>query len=150
MYWQDRTSLSDGLPELQLRPAEPEDIPDLVRMDELCFGVSVEAAQRWLAHDLADSTRKVLLATLGPLKIGKINISTDEAETFIAGFCIWPEYRRQGYGKAILTRTLAQLAAAGRTQVALEVACENEHALTLYQHCGFRTVTAYDYYRLPV
>jgi ribosomal protein S18 acetylase RimI-like enzyme len=136
--------------ELQLRPGRPEDITDLVHMDELCFGVSGEAAKRWVKHDLADSNRRVLLASLGPVKIGKINVSMTEVETYISGFCILPEYRRQGYGKIILTRTLEQLMAEDRHNISLEVATENEHALSLYEHCGFRTVTAYDYYRLPV
>jgi len=136
--------------ELQLRPGRPEDITDLVYMDELCFGVSVEAAIHWVEHDLADSNRRVLLASLGPVKIGKINVLMNEAETYISGFCILPEYRRQGYGKIILTRTLEQLVAEDRHNISLEVATENEHALSLYEHCGFRTTTAYDYYRLPV
>jgi ribosomal protein S18 acetylase RimI-like enzyme len=49
-----------------------------------------------------------------------------------------------------LTRTLEQLVAEHRPNIVLEVACDNEQALLLYQHCGFSTVTAYDYYRLPV
>ena len=136
--------------ELQLRPGRPEDITDLAHMDELCFGVSVEAVKHWMDHDLADSNRRVFLATLGPVKIGKINVLLNEVETYISGFCVLPEYRRQGYGKIILTRTLEQLVAEDRHNISLEVATENEHALSLYEHCGFRTITAYDYYRLPV
>lgn len=150
MRWQESATLRAVSSELQLRPAQPEDIPELIRLDELCFGVSAEAAQRWLAHDIVDPNRKVLVATLGPVKLGKINVLINEAETYISGFCVWPEHRRQGYGKIILTRTLEQLLAEHRSNIVLEVACENEHALGLYQNCGFRTVTAYDYYRLPV
>ncbi len=150
MRWQEPPTFSAGASLLQLRPGQPEDIPELVRLDELCFGVSPEAAQHWLAQDLADPQRRLWVVTLGPLKIGKINVWSSETETYISGFCIQPEYRGQGYGKTALTRVLEQLAAERHAQVVLEVACENEHALSLYQQCGFRTVTAYDYYRLPV
>lgn len=150
MQWQTPVALTPVLPELQLQPAQPEDLAELVRMDESCFGVSPEVSQRWLAQDLIDPQRKVLVATLGPTKLGKINVLMNDVETYISGFCVWPEHRRKGYGKAILTRTLKQLVAEHRPNIVLEVACDNEHALLLYQNCGFRTVTAYDYYRLPV
>lgn len=150
MHWQEPVSFSSGVSALQLQLAQPADIPELVRLDELCFGVSPEAAQRWLAQDLTDPQRRVWLVILGLATIGKINVWSNETETYISGFCIWPEYRGQGYGKTVLARILEQLAAESHAQVVLEVACENEHALSLYQQCGFRTVTAYDYYRLPV
>jgi ribosomal protein S18 acetylase RimI-like enzyme len=150
MRLQEAFPLMNAPSPLQLRRARPEDIAELVRLDEVCFGVSAEIAQRWLAHDIADSQRMIFLATFGSNNIGKIHVLTTEIETYISGFCIWPEYRRQGYGKIILTRTLERLVARGCQNIVLEVACENEHARTLYQQCGFRTVTAYDYYRLPV
>lgn len=150
MRWQEPVTFVPGASALQLQPVQPENIPELVRLDELCFGVSPEAAQRWLAQDMVDPQRRVWLVTLGPAKIGKINVWSGETETYISGVCIQPEYRGQGYGKTVLTRLLEQLAVENHAQVVLEVACENEHALSLYQQCGFRTITAYDYYRLPV
>lgn len=151
MRWQQVAIKSGSAPiGLQLRPGRLEDIADLVHMDELCFGVSAEAAKRWLMHDLADSNRRILLATLDSIKIGKLNVLLSEAETYISGFCVLPEYRRKGYGKIMLTHTLEQLVAENRHNISLEVATENEQALSLYEHCGFQTITAYDYYRLSV
>ncbi len=139
------------LPEgLHLRLAQVEDITALARMDELCFGVTLEAAQRWLEHDLADNQRRVIVATLEAVRIGKIGILMNETETYIAGFCLLPEYRGRGYGKAILTYTVAQLVAAQKPNICLEVACSNDQALSLYRQCGFKVITGYDYYRLPV
>lgn len=150
MQWQEPFNHSTALPELHLRPARAEDIAELIRLDESCFGVSGEIAGRWLAHDISDPQRRLLLATLGPIALGKITVLINDTETYISGFCVGADYRGQGYGKVILTRTLEQLLAERQQNIVLEVACENEHALTLYKHCGFRTVTAYDYYRLPV
>jgi ribosomal protein S18 acetylase RimI-like enzyme len=150
MQWQEPFTPDNVASELQLRPARPEDMAVLVRMEETCFGIAAEVAQRWLVHDIADPHRKVLLASLGPVKIGKISIMANGVETYISAFCIWPEYRRRGYGKIILARTLEQLLAERHPNIVLEVACDNAHALALYEQCGFRPVTIYDYYRLPV
>jgi ribosomal protein S18 acetylase RimI-like enzyme len=146
-----RTALQPvRLPEgLQLRPAQAEDITVLARMDELCFGVIHETAQHWLEHDLNDSQRRVIVATLGPVRIGKIGILINEKETYIAGFCLFPEYRGRGFGKAILAQTVEQLVAQHRPNICLEVAATNQQALSLYRRCGFEVVTSYDYYRLP-
>jgi ribosomal protein S18 acetylase RimI-like enzyme len=138
------------LEKLQLRPARAEDIVDLAHMDELCFGVVPETARRWLEHDLADGQRRVIVAFLERTRIGKIGVSMNETETYIAGFCLLPEYRGRGYGRAILTHTVAQLVAEQRPNICLEVACSNEQALSLYRHCGFEAVTTYDYYQLPM
>jgi len=135
---------------LQLRPAQLEDIADLARMDELCFGVPVEISRRWLEHDLGESTHQVTVAILEGIRIGKIMVYKGEPEAYIAGFCMKPEYRHRGYGKAILAQTVEQLVAEHPPEIVLEVACHNAGALSLYERCGFRTVTAYDYYRLPL
>ena len=136
--------------ELQLRPAQLEDVEDLARMDELCFETSFIETKRHLERDLVDQRRRTLVATAGPIKIGKIGVLMAEEESYIYAFCVLPGYRRRGYGKMILTRTVEQLVAEGWRPISLEVACANEQALGLYQQCGFQVVTAYDYYRLPV
>lgn len=135
---------------LSLRPATVEDISPLGYLDELCFGVPAEVAQRWLAQDLGGPNHWLLVAELDGKRIGKITVLLGETEAYIAGVCLEPQYRGHGYGKAILTRTVNQITAQYKGAVTLEVACNNENALTLYQHCGFEVVTVYDYYRLPV
>ncbi len=137
-------------PGLSLRPATAEDIVTLSQMDELCFGVSAEVAQRWLGQDLGEPGHWLLVAELDGVMIGKIAALLGQVEAYIAGVCLWPQYRGQGYGKAILTRTVAQIAAQYRGVITLEVSCNNENALTLYRRCGFEVVTVYDYYRLAV
>ena len=150
MQWQEPVVLNAASSALHMRPARTEDIDDLVRLDQNCFGVATDIGQRWLARDLTDPDRRIWVATIGPATIGKLNVLINEVETYISGFCVWPEHRRKGYGKMMLTQTLEQLVAERHQNIVLEVACENDHALSLYQHCGFRVVTAYDYYRLPV
>lgn len=135
---------------LQLRPAQLDDLANLSRMDELCFGVSAETAWRWLAYDLAEDNRRLIVVCLGAAQIGKIALVIEPHETFIVGFCLLPEYRRLGYGRVILTQVVNQLLAQGQRSIVLEVATDNAQALSLYERCGFRPITIYDYYRLPL
>jgi ribosomal protein S18 acetylase RimI-like enzyme len=136
--------------ELRLRSAFPADIPRLVHLDELCFNVDPEIAKSWLHHDLTNGKRRVMVAALKRSIIGKIVVLLEETEAYISGFCVLPEYRGQGYGKAILTQTIQHLTSEYQGPITLEVSCNNETALALYRYCGFETTTAYDYYRWPV
>jgi ribosomal protein S18 acetylase RimI-like enzyme len=135
---------------LGLRPAAAEDLTELARMDGLCFEVPAAEAERHLQRDLTDSQHRLLVATLAGEKIGKIGVLLNTAETYIFGFCLRPEHRHKGYGTAILRQTVSQLLAERRPNIVLEVACQNENALRVYQRSGFQVETAYDYYRLPV
>ena len=119
-------------------------------MDEICFDVSADITEAHLKERLSDLQRTILIATIGSKAVGKIQVLIAEAETYISGFCIFPEYRGKGYGTAILTDTVQQLVTRGHQNVTLEVEANNRGALSLYERCGFAVSTAYDYYRLPV
>jgi ribosomal protein S18 acetylase RimI-like enzyme len=136
--------------ELELRPAEVQDIHAMTQLDELCFGVDAEVARSWLEHDLAHDKRWMIVGLLAGQVIAKAAVIFGPAETMIVGVCVLPEFRGRGYGKAILAHTVRQVAAAYQGAISLEVACNNDSALLLYQHAGFEVVTAYDYYRLQV
>ena len=82
--------------------------------------------------------------------IGKLDVSFEGQSAFIYGFAVLPEYRGRGYGRQILARTIQELLALGREQIALEVSTENRNALSLFQACGFRETGSYDYYALAV
>jgi ribosomal protein S18 acetylase RimI-like enzyme len=136
--------------ELLLRPAYQEDIADLARMDEICFDVPVDVSQSYLENKLSDLQRTILIATVGSKPVGKIQVLIAESETYISGFCMFPEYRGKGYGTMILTDTVQQLVTRGHKNITLEVEANNRNALSLYERCGFEAITAYDYHRLPV
>lgn len=136
--------------DLQLRPALPEDIDILAHMEAICFDLPLEETKRHVERSLSDPGRRILVATVGGEKIGKINLLTTQAETYIAAFCVLPAHRKKGYGKTILSRTVEELVSQNYQNISLEVATDNEHALVLYQRCGFQLTAAYDYYRLPV
>lgn len=131
---------------VQIKPATPADIPVMAALDEACFNVPAEGSAAELARN--GSKQNSLLLLDGEI-IGKIQIIPQPEQTFIAGFCILPAYRGQGYGSAILARVIANLLAQGHQRLALEVETKNDRALNIYLRSGFVVTTAYDYYRLP-
>lgn len=133
---------------VKMRPAQPEDIHLLVKMDELCFGVKNQGAEKRLAEELTNSNRKMLAVTLNGQVVGKIYTLFTSTETYVSAFCMLPEHRGKGYGRAVLSQVVADLVAEGRQNITLEVETKNEHALTLYKQCGFETTTAFNYYRM--
>jgi ribosomal protein S18 acetylase RimI-like enzyme len=83
------------------------------------------------------------------LPIGKINVRQNGGEAFIYGFSVMTEYRGRGYGRDILSETVAVIKSHDDTaSIALEVAVDNERALGLYKSCGFRVSNANDYFDL--
>ena len=81
---------------------------------------------------------------------GKIQITIGASEIYLFGICLLPEFRGQGYGRSVLTQVVNQLSKERHQPISLEVASANRQALNLYHRCGFREVTAYDYYRQSV
>lgn len=131
---------------VQLKAATPADIPVMAVMDEACFNVPANTSAAELIQNGSKQSRLILL---DDEIIGKIQILPQPEQTFIAGFCILPAFRGQGYGTAILSRIVADLRAQGQQRLALEVETKNDRALNIYRRCGFAVTTAYDYYRLP-
>jgi ribosomal-protein-alanine N-acetyltransferase len=70
--------------------------------------------------------------TMGGLLIARK--AADEAE--ILTFCVAPECRNVGLGRALLERAVAELRAAGAKRLFLEVEDGNEPALKLYRWLG--------------
>lgn len=128
---------------ISLRRAESRDAAELARLDAIGFGASEvpeESGETPPFNDL------MYLAELEGQILGKIGVSPEGQNSYIFGFVIKPEFRGRGYGREVLQLTIERLRTAGKIPLILEVAVENEQALTLYQSCGFETVTVYDYY----
>ena len=134
---------------LELRPASARDLDDLIEMDAISFGIERDGVKKRMVRDLADPNRRIWVASLDGVNIGKINISATEAETFITAFSVLPDYRGQGYGKTILSRLVETLSVEQHQVITLEVETKNDNALSIYINSGFEVTTAYDYYRLP-
>ena len=139
-----------------LRKAEPRDDPELRELDAKHFGgagtVSEEASEEASeASGLPDESYKTTyIAELNGKLIGKIGTTMEGPEGYVFGFVIKPEYRGRGYGKETLSLILSKLLSENIRTVLLEVAAENNNALSLYKSCGFKEDTVYNYYELAL
>jgi ribosomal protein S18 acetylase RimI-like enzyme len=137
-------------PAVALRQAAEADLPLLSELIQLGFGIAEEDAFRLAERGLfADG-----LAYIGEMDgraVGKLNVKLKKDSAFILGFCVRPEARGRGYGKALLAGVLERLRRERKlSRYVLEVAADNDRALSLYESCGFRTVQTIDYYKLSL
>lgn len=71
------------------------------------------------------------------LSIG-LNTAAGEAEIF--NIAVWPEVRRKGLGRRLLSEVLPRLESAGVETIFLEVRVSNVPAISLYSSFGFTEV----------
>lgn len=135
---------------IALRKAGPADFDLLSRLDAKCFGRSEEDGKSFYYGNNLLSSDEMYISVLNGTDIGMVKLCKDKDDVYIYSFGIQPEYRGKGYGRATLGRAVSQALQQNPARVMLEVDCENDTALSLYKSCGFRTVTTYDYYRLPL
>jgi ribosomal-protein-alanine N-acetyltransferase len=127
---------------LTIRPVEGFDLPVLAALHAACFTAPWD--QHWTQQSFKDVLGMpgagALIAAIDsePVGFAVARVAADEAELLLIG--TRPEYRRSGYGRALLEHMLAALKRGGAAQVLLEVAEPNAAALRFYQELGFREV----------
>ena len=95
---------------------------------------------------LQEPTARYFFAMIDGIRIGQIGTVETEMEVYIRGVGILPTYRHRGHGHGLLAALLAKLQDEGHRQFVLDVATENPSALSVYEACGFRETTIYDYH----
>jgi len=63
---------------------------------------------------------------------------------------VLPHYQGHGYGRQILSSIVQMLQEENWPHIMIEVATDNNRALSLYQRCGFRVTTEYQYYSIAI
>jgi ribosomal protein S18 acetylase RimI-like enzyme len=137
-------------PALEFRQAHPGEGRILAQITAAAFKIDVHKIDWYTRNVMEEPSRRFYVALLDGDYVGKIDVLLDEYEAFIYGFSVLPEHQHKGYGRQILARTIQAIQEMGQTCIAFEVAVENEHALSLYQSCGFYETGSYDYYCLAI
>ncbi|MFD2509325.1 GNAT family N-acetyltransferase [Halalkalibacter alkalisediminis] len=144
MVW-EKKELTANLDHVGLRHATKEELPFFIQLDAECFKMSrKEAASMY--ENVTDIDGNLIIEAKGE-PVGKLRWHQEGNESWIYGFAIKPEYQGQGIGRTALIQAVQQEAEKGK-DIYLEVVPENEHALKLYQSCGFRSFSTQDYYQL--
>jgi ribosomal protein S18 acetylase RimI-like enzyme len=144
-----------GVPErleerLHVRPATPDDLPQLAHITACAFDLPENEVNRYSTERLEQADRGFYVGELDGLVIGKIDVLFSMHEGYIHGFAVLPEYQGRGYGHHLLARTIQEILARGQQDITLEVSVTNKNALSLYQSCGFKETSSYDYYRIYI
>lgn len=135
---------------IKLRKATSADSKMMTKLDVICFDMPEEDTADSSSEENPVSNAETFVAVLGDQAIGKIRLERENDDIMIYGFAIQPEYRGRGYGRAALQLAVKTALEHKPARVGLEVDCVNDTALSLYHSCGFKTISTYDYYRLPV
>lgn len=111
---------------------------EIVKIERACFSepwsVSSVEAQRKSGNSVF--ARAYDGARLIGYAVG--TVSFDEGELY--RLAVLPEFRRQGYGEALLRDFLGECARRGAKRVFLEVRAKNTPALSLYRKAGFARI----------
>lgn len=137
-------ALRPGEP-LVVRAAGPGDGPFVHDCLAAAFGMpgdrqrGVEAGMK-VIEDVVDGARRA---------VGVMRVDRDgPVEASVYGFAVSPELQGRGIGRRALCQETARLRADGVETVRLEVSVENDHALRLYERCGFEPLGTEDYFEL--
>jgi ribosomal protein S18 acetylase RimI-like enzyme len=136
---------------LVLERAQLSDVAILAKIHEESFE-KPSAAQMELRFSvtLKEPHRKAYLAkTPEGQVVGKLHVREDHHRIYLHDVGISPEFRRQGYGKALMINWLKEFANNYTLPIAVEVLGDNIAALDLYKKCGFHTINVYQFYKFP-
>jgi len=114
------------------------DVRDLIELEALCFDYHWTREQFLLG--LEGGAFKVIGIRLNGVLAGYMAFSLIADEMEILNLAVHPEYRRQGLGEALLSRSLEMCQANGTTKSFLDVKVSNDPALALYQKFGYKKI----------
>jgi ribosomal protein S18 acetylase RimI-like enzyme len=155
-YAMERTDLGDvrqqqgRRTDIRLRESGPGDLKLLTELNRVGFDLEEREAEEFALATTGPQEMTYLIES-GKRAVGKVGVQLEGDMAFIFGFCVRPEARGGGIGRAALAETIARLQQErGAARFQLEVAVDNERALELYESCGFRRLNIIDYYKTGI
>lgn len=135
---------------IHFKKALNSDAGEVARQNAIYFGRieeenAIEAEWIWPEEE-EKKGMTIYLAKKENVVIGKVHLQQINGLGAIYGVGVLPEFRGKGYGRGILSKAIKQLLEEKAEEVMLQVAAENETALSLYLSCGFQQTSVMDYY----
>ncbi|SDB86110.1 GNAT family N-acetyltransferase [Shouchella lonarensis] len=131
-------------PGVKIRPAVEQDEAVIYAFDVEGFEMTTGEVKSMYANT---GMTGLYMIEIDGITVGKLRLDRQEKESWIYGFVLTKEKRGQGIGRAALTDVVHREVTNGK-EVWLDVAVENEAALSLYRSCGFTMSGAQIYYQL--
>lgn len=127
---------------VKIRPAVANDEALILTFDEEGFGLTKKEAKSLFS---SRGTQGTYVIEEHGVAVGKLRLDSQKKESWIYGFVLMKDKRGEGIGRAALTDIVHREVSNGKT-VWLDVAVDNEAALSLYKTCGFTVDRAQAYY----
>lgn len=131
-----------------LRKATNNDAKEVTRQNSEYFGVEHKDEDIIMPEEEEKRGLIIYIAEVDNKTVGKVHLEVSNALGGIYGLGVLPEYRRKGYGREILIKSIEKLREYNLKEIMLQVAVKNKNALDLYTSCGFEETSTMDYYRM--
>lgn len=139
---------ADPTVSVSYRPYEEEDQNYVLQLYADGFDTNEEDTAEMLAEEAYSSKRIRSMVVYHGETVGTLVMDYDTpGQAWLFGFVIDGAYRGQGIGRSILLQMIRRENEAG-LQPHIGVETQNDHALRLYENCGFRSYVVQDYYEL--
>jgi len=133
---------------LTIEPAGMKDLEALLTVRPESYGLDRDDGRSSTMRYLQQANQRFCIGRLQDEPVGMLRLNVLEPDVFVQSLRVRPEYRGRGYGRQILTAVLDRLVVQDWARIMLEVATDNEVAMSLYRSCGFHRVATYLYYWL--
>ncbi|MEM4408548.1 MAG: ribosomal protein S18-alanine N-acetyltransferase [Candidatus Caldarchaeum sp.] len=124
--------------EVSIEPMRPEDIDEVVSIEELCF--PTPWPRGIFESEVRSSKSLNLVARIGGSMCGYIISWKVYDEIHILNVAVHPDFRRMGIGTRLITTCIDYFMKKGAKHALLEVRVSNEAAQRLYEKLGFRRI----------
>ncbi|SDM36286.1 GNAT family N-acetyltransferase [Bacillus sp. OK048] len=146
MKWKEMELLDDST--ITIRPSISErDWEAEIQLDVQCFRLDEKEARQYKQETQDFNTDRRLIIEVDGKIAGKMRLSEMNGDSWIYGFCVFPESQGKGIGRKALSKVVKMENEKGLS-IFLEVEAKNAHALRLYESCGFRSYHSQDYYKV--
>jgi ribosomal protein S18 acetylase RimI-like enzyme len=135
-------------PLTELREVRDSDLNDLLRLEELAFATD-RLSRRSFRHWISSEKRAFLVATVNGMLAGYILVIYHGGTRLARLYSIAtdPHFRGSGMARELIRAGERAASESGRFIMRLEVARDNQAAISLYQSLGYQTFGGYrDYY----
>lgn len=113
-------------------------IEEIAGLEKECF--SSPWSQDGLKSELDNNFARFFVAFSGDKIAGYIGSHNVLGEVYITNVAVFPEFRRNGVGKALVEFLVDEMESENAEFVTLEVRKSNLNAISLYEKCGFEKV----------
>lgn len=133
---------------MQITPLTTDNIPTVAELEQACFVHPY--TEKMLTDSLAMDNTHYFVATVNSQVLGYIGMEQPADEGYIFNVAVFPEYRGNGIGKALVDYLVDFGVQNNLYMLTLEVRESNTPAINLYQKCGFKKVgERKNYYSSP-